>query len=164
MLLNGAEIPILLGLAFRHNLNDPPANISALTWHLLSLLLFPARSVGDSNFSLGVMNSILKEWPVFILRNDIPVDEPSTFFPLTTLNCMLCWQHFYPWKYPSHLKKKTTKKQPTQTVQSQIVVLFHALVPSMKVKQTNEQLFITWWHLEASVSWKRSSILLSFLS
>lgn len=49
----------------------------------------------------------------------------------------------------------------TPTVQSQTVVLLHALVPSMKVKQTNEQLFITRWHLEASVSLKRSSV--SFL-
>lgn len=114
MLLNGVEIPILLGLSFRHNLNDPPANISALTWHLLSLLLFPTRSVGDSNFSLGVMNSILKEWSVFILRNDIPVDEPSTFFSSYNLKLYAVLTAFLSLEVSITLKKKTKQQKNNQ--------------------------------------------------
>lgn len=58
MLLNQVEIPISLGLSFRHCLNDAPANTSTLTWHLLSLLLSPTSSVRLLIFPL-------ESWVVF---------------------------------------------------------------------------------------------------
>lgn len=154
MLLNQVEVPISLGLSFRHCLNDAPANTSTLTWHLLSLLLSPTSSVRLLIFPL-------ESWVVF-KKKKIKIClyswkwlfffyEPSIFFHLWTLNCMLLWQHFYSWKYPatpSHFKK-------TPTVQSQTVVLLHALMLGMKVNQSSEKLFITWWHLQAYVSLKK---------
>lgn len=116
MLLNQVEMPILLGLPFRHYLNDAPANTSTLTWHLLSLLLSPTSSVRH-------WISPLESWVVFKGKEiclysqkwHFFVDEPSIFFHLWTLNCMLLWQHFYSWKYPatpSHFKKNSNCSEP----------------------------------------------------
>lgn len=88
MLLNEVQIPILLGLSFRHYLNDPPANISALMWHLLSLLPSHTSSVRHSIF-------LTTEMSLFISINGNLVDKPFLIFDWWTLISIMLWKPFY---------------------------------------------------------------------